>query len=66
MKNNAYLYGEGVEVPQLDIHMVVRRLELLVENREALYEVNYKHRDNAKIRDINEAIKFWEQLSRIN
>ena len=66
MRDNAYLYGEDVEVPELDTHMVMRRVELLKENRALLYEVHYSKRNNEKIREIDNAISFWEKLSRMN
>ena len=66
MRDNSYLYGKGIEVPMLDTHMVLRRIELLWENRSSLYDVNYRVRDNEKIREIDEAIKFWEKLSKMN
>ena len=66
MLSNAYLYGEDVIVPPLDNHMALQRIELLEEHIELLYEVHYTKRDEVKIREINKAISFWTQLSRMN
>ena len=66
MLDNAYLYGEGVEVPELDTHMIIRRIELLEEHRAALYNVHYMDREYEKISNIEKAITFWTKLSRVN
>lgn len=63
MKNNAYLYGEDVEVPEIPAEVIVRRIELLKEHLEELLEIDYKTRDLERIRHVVKAISFWEKLS---
>ena len=65
MKNNSRLYGEGVEVPEIPADIIIRRIELLEEMKAELYEVHYMKRDKKHIAEIDEAITFWEKLSRI-
>lgn len=62
MKTNDYLYGEGVEVPELPRDVVMRRIELLRDHLGELLNENYMRRDTVKIRAINKAIAFWAEL----
>ena len=64
--SNEYLYGEDVEVPALDAEVVMRRIELLKENREELYELHYTKRDEMRIRAIVKAINYWERMQKEN
>jgi len=65
-KTNEYLYGKDVEVPLLDSEVVMRRIELLKEHREELYELHYTKRDEAHIRDVVKAISYWENMQKEN
>ncbi len=64
--SNEYLYGEDIEVPALDAEVVMRRIELLKENREELYELHYTKRDEMRIRAIVKAINYWERMQKEN
>jgi len=63
MKNNSYLYGEDVEVPEIPEYVIMRRVELLKDNLESLYKLSYLERDTERIREVNNAIHFWESLN---
>ncbi len=64
--SNEYLYGEDIEVPALDAEVIMRRIELLKENREELYELHYTKRDEMRIRAIVKAINYWERMQKEN
>jgi len=66
MKDNTYLYGEDVEVPDLDRYAVMRRIELLKEHLVLLYEPHYTKRDDTRIRKVDNAVKFWEEMLKMN
>ena len=57
--SNDYLYGEGVDVPDIDSYVIMRRIELLKEHLEDLIEVYYMDRDTERIRAVVKAIDFW-------
>ena len=63
MKTNSYLYGEGVEVPEIDSYVIVRRIELLKEHLDDLMEEHYLERDTEKVRAILKAIDFWSKIN---
>lgn len=65
MLTNEYLYGEGVEVPPLDNYAIMRRLELLKEHLGELLSVDYRKRDFDRVRAVNKAITFWEDINEI-
>ena len=58
-----YLYGDGVEVPDVPADIIMRRIELLDDNLTALLEVPLQDRDFVRIKDVLKAIKFWSTLS---
>lgn len=62
MKDNLYLYNTD-DVPVIPAHVIMRRIELLDEHLGELLEVPYMQRDLKKIRDVERAIKFWEEMS---
>jgi len=65
MHSNAYLYGEGVEVPEIDPYVIIRRLELLDDSLTDVNAVNIKDRDYEKRNEILEAIQFWENINKV-
>ena len=65
MHSNAYLYGEGVEVPEIDPYVIIRRLELLDDSLTEVNAVNLYERDLVKRDEILEAIHFWENINKV-
>lgn len=63
MKDNSYLYGDDVDVPEIDSYVVARRIELLNDNLAELLEEHWLKRDAKRINDIQRAIKFWEMIN---
>lgn len=63
MKDNSYLYGEGVEVPEIDSYAIMKRIELLKEHLEELLEHSYHTRDSDRVNAILKAINFWEKIN---
>ena len=59
MKTNKYLYGENIEVPELDAYVIARRIELLEDNLAEILMDDYMTRDLARIRAIEKAKSFW-------
>lgn len=64
MHSNEFLYGEDVEVPELDALVITRRIELLKDNLELELEKPYMQRSTYKIIAIEKAIRWWENMSR--
>ena len=62
MKSNEYLYGVE-EVPDIPREIIVRRIELLEDNLEELLKVDYRERNGKRVRDIRNAIMFWETIN---
>jgi hypothetical protein len=62
--SNIYLYNTE-EVPEIPAHVIMRRLELLDDHLGELLEVSYMQRDLKKIRDVENAIKFWEEMGNV-
>ncbi len=60
---NEYLYGEGVEVPEIPQEIIVRRIELLKDNLATLLDHSYYVRDGVRCNSIIKAIKFWETIN---
>lgn len=61
--SNDYLYGENIEVPEIDNYVIARRIELLKEHLEDLIEVYYMDRDTERIRAVLKAIDFWSSIN---
>ena len=64
MKDNSYLYGEDIEVPEIPADIIMRRIELLKDNLEKLLDHSYHTRDTERCNAIFKAIKFWEQIGK--
>ena len=66
MHTNRYLFGEDRvdEIPEFDSLVLVRRIELLNEHLSELLQVNYRDRDEHKIRDVLKAITWHEDMKR--
>ena len=64
MKTNEYLYGEGVEVPEIPAEIKVRRIELLNERLNELLEVPYHMRNSIRVKAVMCAIEFWENIDK--
>ncbi|HID92536.1 MAG TPA: hypothetical protein EYP60_00435 [bacterium (Candidatus Stahlbacteria)] len=63
MRTNTELYGKGVVVPNVPDNVANFRIQLLKENlRILVYHTHYKNQDNALIKDVQEAIDFWNKL----
>ena len=60
--SNAYLYGEGIEIPEIPADIIARRLAALADNLEELLNHSYYDRDQARVNDVLKAIKFWETV----
>ena len=65
MQSNEYLYGVDAEVPEIPEEVIVRRLEALNDNLSELMEVPYLGRDDMRVRKVQEAIKFWEEINNV-
>ena len=65
MKRTDYLYGIGEEPPEFDPYVIVRRIQMLEDNLSELLEVDYKHRDFDRIREIQKEMDKIRALSSI-
>ena len=65
MISNKILYGEGVEVPQVESYVIMRRLELLNERLAELLAEDYTTRNLGHVRKVEKAISFWNNFKRI-
>jgi len=63
MKTDEYLYGEGVEVPEIPRDIIMRRVELLREHLEILLNHSFHTRDEVRVKAIFDAIRFWEKIT---
>jgi len=57
-----YLYGVGAEVEEIPAELIARRVEILKENLEILYDAHYMVRDEERIRAVHKAITFWQEI----
>jgi len=62
LKTNKYLYGSEIEVPPLDVEVILRRIELLCEHLDKLLEHSYHVRDQERVEAVLKAIKFWQKM----
>jgi len=60
-----YLYGK-IEVPLVPEDVISKRLQALNENLSKLLDIHYLGRDVERIRDIQKAIKLWENINKYN
>jgi hypothetical protein len=63
IKDNSYLYGEGVVVPLIPKETVDERIAILRAHLDELLEVDWRVRDGVRCNAIIKAIKFWENLN---
>ena len=63
MKDNTYLYGDYIDVPEIPSDIVMRRIELLNDNLAELLEVHYLNRDTVRCNTIIKAVRFWEKIN---
>lgn len=63
MLTNDYLYGEGVEVPNIPEDIVMRKLELLNDHLTELLVVPLLERDGPRVNAVIKAIKFWRGIN---
>jgi len=63
LSKQEYLYGKGAEVDGIPAEIIMRRVATLEENMEELYKVHYMHRDEARIRAVDKAIRFWRNIN---
>lgn len=66
MKDNSYLYGTDVGVPEIPADIIMRRVELLKEHLAELIEVEPMLRDGKRCNDVIKAIRFWETINERN
>ena len=64
MKTNEYLYGDGVEVPEIPAEIKMRRIELLNEKLDELLEIPHHKRNGIRVNAIIRAIEFWENIDK--
>ena len=62
MKTNGYLYGEGVEVPQIPTEIIKGRVDLLNIHLSNLLDSGID-RDRLLQNELKDAIKFWETIN---
>ena len=62
MRSNEYIYGEGVEVPEVPAEVIMRRLEALDEHLDELMKVHYMDRDPHRIEAVLKAKDFWRRF----
>ena len=60
--SNDYLYGEGVEIPDIPADVIARRLAALSDNLEEILNHSYYTRDQTRVNAILKALKFWETI----
>lgn len=65
MLTNEYLYGEN-KVPDIPEEVIVRRLAALDDNLGELLAVPYLGRDIVRIRAIQNAIRFWQNINKMD
>ncbi len=63
LSQEVYLYGEGVNVPQVPAEVVMRRVELLDEHLTELYEPDMLLRNGKRINDVIKAKNFWLKIN---
>ena len=64
MTTNEKLYGKGVVVPPIPRGIADERIKLLSANMRVLLSVHFMEQDNDAIREVTEAMKFWDRLRR--
>ena len=63
MRDNSYLYGKGVDVPEIPQEVIDERIKLLNENLAKLLAVAWYKRDGARCNAIYKAIQFWTKIN---
>jgi len=63
MKDNSYLYGDGVKVPDIPKETIEERIKLLNDNLAKQLAVEWHERDGVRCNAITKAIKFWESIN---
>ena len=64
MKDNSWLYGEGIDPPDIPQEIVEARLKLLGLHLEELLDHSYHTRDNVRVSGVLKAIGFWESINK--
>lgn len=62
MKSNSYLYGKNVEVDPIPSEIADDRIEKLKANLAKEGSLDFMIRDDFKVKEIKEAIKYWEKM----
>ncbi len=66
MHLNSYLYGEGVEIPDIPAEILLTRITPLKEHLEEMNEISFADRtyeDTIQMGEIHKAIDFWERIN---
>ena len=63
MLKNSYLYGDN-EVPEIPQEVIDERLRLLDNTLTELLEPHYEVRDDRRIRDVQRATSFWNDINK--
>ena len=64
MKQNSYLYGEGVEITPIPYEIVDERITALQSHLSKLLNVPMMERNEKKVRAVSNAITFWNKLAK--
>jgi hypothetical protein len=65
-KDNEWLYGKDIEVPDIPQDIICRRIELLNDHLTELLDVLWVKRETRRISDIINAINFWTEINNDN
>ena len=60
---NEYLYGKGIEVPEIPKDVIDKRIELLNNHLEKQLDVSYQERDLKLVGQILKALRFWRNIN---
>jgi hypothetical protein len=62
MKNTKYLYGDDIP-PAIPQHIIDKRIEILTNRLEKALNHSFYNRDQQLVKDLFDAIKFWENIN---
>lgn len=62
MKTNEWLYGKGVKVAPIPKDVANDRIDKLNVHLHQLLDISYLKRDDHRVADVIDAIKYWKNL----
>jgi len=64
LKQNSFLYGDGVEIAPVPHGVIDERITALQKHLKILMDVEMMERDNNRINAVSKAISFWNKLGK--